>query len=83
MLVKLNPEKDGKLIFQGKNYEAAEFAGAAGVRGYPATGFFTHDQEFITLVPGYKNAADFLDLIKLVDNRVKELNNEKEKAGTP
>ncbi len=77
VLVKLNPEKDGAVQFQGKKYEAAEFAGAAGVKGYPAIGFFTHDQEFITLVPGYKNATDFLELIKLVDNRVKELNGEK------
>jgi len=70
ILVKLNPEKEGSLSFQDKVFQNAEFAGAAGVRGYPATGFFTSKEEFITLVPGYKDAEGFLELLKLVTQEV-------------
>jgi thioredoxin-related protein len=61
--VKLNPEKDDPVTYQGETYEAGQFARATGLKGYPATAFFTSEVEFIYLVPGYQNKDRFLGLL--------------------
>ena len=63
VLVKLNPEKDGAVTYQGQSYAAADFSKSAGVSGYPSLGFFTPNIEFITLVPGYMDASKFLKVL--------------------
>lgn len=66
--VKLNPEKEGSVNFQGNKYSHGEFSAAAGVKGFPATAFFTHNSEFIRTFPGYMDTESFLDLLeKLVE----------------
>jgi len=66
ILVKLNPEKDGDVTFQGQKYPAAQFARSAGVSGYPATGFFETTGDFIGIQPGYIPAEKFINLLKYV-----------------
>ena len=71
VIVKLNPEKDGSVHFQGNEYKLGEFAAAAGVNGFPATGFFTSNSEFIRTFPGYMDADSFLDLLQKLVQAVK------------
>lgn len=71
--VKLNPEEEGNLSFQGNNYSNGEFSAAAGVNGFPATAFFTKDSEFIRTFPGYMDAESFLDLLGKLVEATKEL----------
>lgn len=66
--VKLNPEKEGEVTFQGKKYKYSEFAQAAGVTGYPATGFFAPNSDFLQVVPGYIPAEQFISLLKYFDD---------------
>jgi len=61
---KMNPEKSGKLIYDGKEFSQGEFGQALGVRGYPATVFFNEKAEVLTVVPGYIGAKDFLTILK-------------------
>ncbi|MCE7935314.1 MAG: thioredoxin family protein [Chlorobi bacterium CHB2] len=56
---KMNPEKEGTVEYQGKNYTQAEFAQALGISGYPATAFFDEDGELLTVIPGFVQPADF------------------------
>ncbi|OGU55265.1 MAG: hypothetical protein A2V66_11020 [Ignavibacteria bacterium RBG_13_36_8] len=67
--VKLNPEKDSAVDFQGKNYPAAQFAQAAGVNGYPATGFFDYNGDFLGTLPGYMDSGKFMNLLKYIVNK--------------
>ncbi len=56
---KMNPEKEGAVQYQGKNYTQAEFAQALGISGYPATAFFDESGELLTVIPGFVQPADF------------------------
>ena len=67
--VKMNPEKDGAVNFQDKNYPAANFAQAAGVTGYPATGFFESDSDFIATVPGYMEPDKMIELLNFITEK--------------
>ena len=64
--VKMNPEKDNAVNYQEKNYPAANFAQAAGVTGYPATGFFESDSDFIATVPGYMEPDKMIELLNFI-----------------
>ncbi|MDB5034436.1 MAG: hypothetical protein JWQ98_1677 [Chlorobi bacterium] len=61
---KMNPEKDGKLTYEGKEYTQGEFGQALGIHGYPATVFFDKDGKVLTSVPGYIKSAEFLRILK-------------------
>lgn len=61
---KMNPEKKGKVTFDGKEFTLAEFGQALGVRGYPATAFFNEKGELLTVVSGYMSPKDFLPVLK-------------------
>lgn len=61
---KMNPEKKGKLTYDGKEYTFGEFGQALGVRGYPATAFFNEKGEVLTVVPGYMKPQEFLTVLK-------------------
>ncbi len=60
---KMNPEKSGKLSFQGSEYSLGQFGQALGIRGYPATVFFNEKGEVLTVVAGYLNANDFMKIL--------------------
>ena len=61
---KMNPEKEGKLTYDGKEYSQRDFGQALGVNGYPATAFFNEKGEVLTVVPGYIKADEFLHILK-------------------
>src|ERR1044071_1819398 len=46
---KMNPEKEGKLTFDGKELTHGEFGQALGIRGYPATVIFNEQGEVLTV----------------------------------
>lgn len=63
---KMNPEKQGTVRYDGRDFSQAEFGQALGVTGYPATAFFTSKGELITVVPGYLPAGDFRLLLEFL-----------------
>lgn len=69
VLVKLNPEKDDQVTYNGKKYSAAQFSQGIGVNGYPATAFFESDAKMVTLVPGFVEAKDFLNIIQYIGEK--------------
>lgn len=62
--VKLNPEKAGEIDYKGDKYSQGDFAQAAGVTGYPATGFFSPESDYLQIVPGFLPADQFMSLLK-------------------
>lgn len=66
--VKLNPEKGGTVNYGDQSYSAVDFARAAQVSGYPATGFFTRNGDFINTIIGYQDVEKFINIIKYITN---------------
>lgn len=66
ILVKLNPEKDGDVQYDGKKFSAAEFSQGMGITGYPATLFLKSSGEPITILPGYAEADMFMHVISFI-----------------
>jgi thioredoxin-related protein len=64
VMARVNPEKPGTVHFMGQEYQNSQFAQAAGVTGYPSTGIFSSDGNFITLVTGYLDIPKFNSLVK-------------------
>ena len=65
--VKLNPEKNGTVSYEGGEYSNREFTSAFRVRGYPATGFMNEKNEVITLVPGaIIEPTEFLTILQYI-----------------
>ncbi len=60
---KMNPDKEGKITFKGKEMSYREFSRSLGISGYPATAFFTEEGEVLTVVAGYFGPEDFLKLL--------------------
>lgn len=67
ILVKLNPENDSDVLYEGKKYSAAEFSQGMGVTGYPATLFLQSDGTPITLLPGYAEADMFIHVLRYIN----------------
>lgn len=63
---KMNPEKEGKLTYQGKEYSLREFGQALGVTGYPATAFFNENGELITVIASYLPADEFHMILRFI-----------------
>ncbi|MBS1912738.1 MAG: thioredoxin fold domain-containing protein [Bacteroidetes bacterium] len=61
---KMNPEKSGKLTYDGKEYTLGEFSQALGVTGFPTTVIFDQKGKILTALPGYMAPKDFLPLLK-------------------
>jgi len=61
--IKLDAESKKKISYQGKELTEQEFSRAVGVTGYPATVFFDNAANLITVVPGYIESKDFLNII--------------------
>ena len=75
--VRLNPEKPGSVHFMGQEYQNNQFAQAAGVTGYPSTGLFTPDGQFITIITGYLDIPKFYGMVKyLKEGHYKKLSYE-------
>lgn len=66
ILVKLNPEKDGDVMYDGKKFTAAEFSQGMGITGYPATLFLKSTGEPITVLPGYAEADMFIHVLSFI-----------------
>lgn len=61
---KMNPEKEGKVKFDNREFTQAEFGAAMEIRGYPATAFFNEKGELLTVVGGYIKPKEFLTILK-------------------
>lgn len=61
---KMNPEKEGKVSYDGKELSQAQFSQGMGINGYPATAFFNEKGELLTVVSGYIKAEEFLRILK-------------------
>ena len=61
---KMNPEKKGTLVYDGKEFSLGEFSAALGIRGYPATVFFNQKGEVLTMVAGYMKPDEFLKILR-------------------
>lgn len=66
IIVKLNPEKDGEVMYDGKKYSAADFSQGMGINGYPATLFLKSNGEPITVLPGYADADMFMHVLSFI-----------------
>ncbi|MBI2427757.1 MAG: DUF255 domain-containing protein [Ignavibacteriales bacterium] len=66
ILVKLNPEKDGEVSYDGKKFSAADFSQGMGINGYPATLFLKSNGEPITVLPGYAEADMFMHVLSFI-----------------
>jgi thioredoxin-related protein len=66
ILVRLNPETDGDVLYEGKKYTAQEFSQGMGVNGYPATLFLKSSGEPITVLPGYSEAKMFIHVLSFI-----------------
>jgi thioredoxin-related protein len=64
VLAKINPEKDGAVNYQGKEVSAEEFAQIGGTRGYPNTGFFASDGDFLGAASGFLPPDAFLEALE-------------------
>lgn len=68
--VKLNAEtQKEKIVFEGKSYEAMDFAGHLGIEGYPTMLFFDKEGRYVNAVVGYIPPEDFA---KVLDFFLKE-----------
>lgn len=64
VLIRMNPETDEPVTYEGEQYPAAAFAQSMQVTGYPATAFFESNGKMITMVPGYIQTEDFLNILR-------------------
>ncbi|MCF8262003.1 MAG: thioredoxin fold domain-containing protein [Melioribacteraceae bacterium] len=68
VLVKLNPEKSGELQYKNQTYTNQQFAAACGVRGFPAIAFFDINENFIDIIPGYRDSDAFMDVLNFIES---------------
>jgi thioredoxin-related protein len=61
---KINPEKDGAVNYQGREVSAEEFARIGGTQGYPHTGFFNSDGDFLGSASGFLPPDPFLEALE-------------------
>jgi len=73
--IRLNAEdQKSSLNFDGKMYTNAEFTQALGVSGFPTLAFIDDAGQFITKVPGYVPAKDFVNILNYIDKKYYEKN---------
>ena len=65
-IIKLNAESQTPIMYKGQKMSPAQFAQSAGVTGYPATFFMKSNGDGITLVPGYSEAPQFLNILTYI-----------------
>lgn len=65
--IKLNAESSSKVNFMGQSYTEQQLAQGFGVTGFPSTIFFDEKQQPITVVPGYLDNKQFLNILKFIN----------------
>lgn len=65
--VKLNAESSSNVNFMGGSYTEQQLAQGFGVTGFPSTIFFDEKQQPITVVPGYLDGKQFLNILKFIN----------------
>ncbi len=66
--VKINPEKEGYIETEKGKMPWSRLASAVGVKGYPATAFFTSEFELIELVSGYFDPDEMKNLLTFMSD---------------
>jgi thioredoxin-related protein len=66
VLIKLNAEGAGNIMYAGKSISPAAFAQQMGVDGYPATLFLKGNGDPITILPGYSEPKMFIHVISYI-----------------
>lgn len=61
---KMNPEKEGTIKYDDKEFTQGQFGQAMGITGYPATAVFNEKGELLTVIPGYIKSVEFLRILK-------------------
>jgi thioredoxin-related protein len=61
--VKINPEKNESVIFNGQTITTGQLSQASGVTGFPAIVFYTPDMKLIELISGYQDVANFKQVL--------------------
>lgn len=69
VMAKVNAESNETVSYKGNEYTYRQLAAGFGVRGYPATIFLDASGEFITSVPGYVPAEQFLPILEFLDGK--------------
>lgn len=69
VVVKINPEKQGTVKLKSGEMSYRELANEVGVRGYPATVFFTPDFKFIELVSGYFDPENMKTVLNFMEEQ--------------
>ncbi|MGE5683405.1 MAG: thioredoxin family protein [Bacillota bacterium] len=64
--VKLNAESKSQMNYLGESYTEQQIAQGFGITGYPATIFIDENQKPITVVPGYIEGKQFMDILKYI-----------------
>jgi len=64
VMAKINAETNEKFEYRGKSYAGRELTMMFGVRGFPATAFFTQSGDLITVISGYIPADRFNVIVK-------------------
>lgn len=77
LAVKLNPEKQGQVTFEGETYTLREFASGLNVRSYPTTGLVIpasaeEKKPTFIAIPGYLTADRFLTLLRYYGEKAYE-----------
>ena len=66
LAVKLDAESNSELTFEGVKYSEQQFSHGLGITGYPSTIFIDENGKVITVVPGYIQPNEFLNIIKYI-----------------
>jgi len=73
--IKFNPEiQNVKYTYEGKTYTGQELAGAISnnqLRGYPTTVFINPANKKVTVIAGYKNPQEFIQLLNTIKTDLK------------
>ncbi len=67
---KVNAESSNKLSYDGRSYTERELTQAFGITGYPATIFLDEERKPITVVPGYIEAKDFINILTFIEGDI-------------
>ena len=65
--VKLNAESSSAVSFMGQNYTEQQLSQGFGITGFPSTIFFDEKQQPITVIPGYLDDKQLLNILKFVN----------------
>jgi thioredoxin-related protein len=73
--VRLNAESKNKTSYLGQSYTEQQLAQGFGITGFPSTIFFDENQNPITVVPGYIEGQDFMNVLKFINEDIYKTKN--------